>query len=649
MGLIVAGFVQIWSLVRPLIFGSLERDGEALVAESVLVMPWLAFPVLLLTGLIGWYKPALALVQAVCLFAGAAWLLRKLRRLRRPRLPRLGVALVTNALALAAVSLFSLWSWAMPTPESFNGHYDSWINQLSDLSRTGTYHLVSAPSADTHPLVEPAMFVLAPFTVPWLHEVWLRPMMFATGLFAFCTLLLLRATAAQVSSRWIGSLAFLLIAFNYYTAGEFSEISSDLVTASALTYFGYRIMLLFRSGRFEYMPFLFLLGFSLVFRKQLFVLLAVAMIVLAAFQLTPWRSFSLPAPRSLIRQLRARAAAVLPAAAVLLPCVCWLVLAWVRYGNPGAPDSYAGVSAGSLALNNVGALFADAGPYRYFLLEHFFPIRDWAGFKQLGVDVFAGLSVSLLVALCVLAFLLLAGRMRFATTGLDTRVLRRIVVAYLIAFFAVAYFYFAGYAKFSHYVIYLVAIFAAILISQAARWRAGTVVPMTVALLAFGTGATAWAYQDWFHEVRQRPLTNIRFLWPTWGTPVDRVARKSARSVASLDRESLEYLRAVSINARTGERTLHSDQEPGALVPTILDREYEGDFLYLEHPRAARVVAARDCRALEHAFRSLRIGFVYRPRRPHQPNIEESYLMKRLNSYEGRWQYVVPVREVCHV
>ncbi len=644
VALLVAGFVQLWEPLRRRLFGK-AADGEALLAESVLVGPWLLLPVLLLTGLAGAYRAGLAAAQIVCLGAGTILVLRRFRSMRRPAVPRLDLGLLSTFLAGATICLFVVWAWAMPIPESFNGHYHGWVNQLSDLDRTGRYHAVDSPSYDTVPFASPSVFFLAPFSLPWGHWAWLRPTMLVPPLLALSTLLFMRSTAAVLSRRWIGSLAFLLVAFNHYTPWEFSEISGELISGALLAYFAFHVAVAVQRGRVQAAPLLFALVFAWTFRKQTLLVIISVALALVLFKVVPWSG--------LLRRIRSIASATAVGAFVLVPFLASACALWAFYGSPTRPQSeVAGV--GSFGFDHVSlwlhghALARTTGTAGTgnFILEHFFPLHPHLGAKQLVIDLFRGLSVPLLVTLGVIAFLLFAGAMPSRILRAQPKLLRRLLLAYLVGFVVLDYLVFPEYDKFQHLIIYLVALFPAMLLAEFAVNRLAAVAVGAFALLLCAVGWQGWAATDWGHAERARASLNLRLLWPQSSSLLERIARKTSRSPASLGQEIEEYVRALDATRTRGGRILFTDEEPGALVPVLVDRQYLGNALYLEQRQAAPVVRARDCTELRAAFRSLGVRFVYEPGRPHV-TIAQTYVMGQLLHQRSRWRYVVPVQALC--
>jgi hypothetical protein len=214
-------------------------------------------------------------------------------------------------------------------------------------------------------------------------------------------------------------------------------------------------------------------------------------------------------------------------------------------------------------------------------------------------------------------------------------------VAYVLASAFVAYAFLPLYPKFPHYLGYLVAVvpgLMAVAIGERLPRRIGAP-SLAAALLLVGVGF--WAINTWGHAPKDRTLSNVKFLWPYYGGPLARLQRDSNRPVASIQSETTEYSRAID----SGGGILYMDHEPGALLPSILDKQFLGHVLYVESPRAAPLRAARTKQQLKMALAQMGIEYVYRPGRPH-PLVDNTLLMRLARTAKGRSEWVIPVPEL---
>ena len=460
--LLVAGLTAVWGWIRGRFLGTPE-EWSVLVAEATLAGPWLLFPALFGLSLAGAHRAALTAAQAGLVLAGAVFLFRRRREIATALRLRTRVrwSVIPTVMSAAAVSFFVVWGWLMPFPESFNGHYHAWMSQVAHLWQIGEYRFVENISNDNAALASPAptVFFLSLFTLQGIDDIALRPVFFVPGVFAFVTLQLLRATAAAVSERWVGSVAFLLLAFNYYTVFEFTEITGDLFTACVLIYFGDHTVRLTARRTVEWFPYFLVLAFTALIRKQVFLLLVGVVVVLLIARIVPWRTVIAAA-------VAPRRGVALVALTIAAPVVVWSIAAGARYGNPLYPQSETAQTTADFGFDHLDVLLSSRhAAYDEYagrgssLLEHFFPAFPDRGLAVFVKNLFGGLSVSFAMAIGVLLFLVLAGRLSFRTLSVEPRRLRALAVVYVVGFVVVDYIVFPGYDKFQHYIYYMVAIF----------------------------------------------------------------------------------------------------------------------------------------------------------------------------------------------
>ena len=658
--LVLAGLVAVWRPVRARVMR--HRAPFAVVAaEALLAVPWLAFPIVFLVSVAGGYRASLLVLQAVLAAAGA-WLLWSRRDAILASARRAAGAArsdIPYLCALAAIVLFTLWGWLMPFPEGNNGHQHDLVNQLRQLWDESEYALLSQEevSYDNNILIWPAPFVmlLSLFTFQGIDEVGIRPIFLLAPVCALLTLQLLRLTARDLGRESAGPIAFLLVAFSYYAAADFTDLTFDLLSPLMLAYFGHHVVRWVARDEGSALPFLIVLAVSFLVRRQVFLLMAGVLLALLVLRLLPWRAF--------VRRPRAPAAAL--AALLLAPVILWSAVAWSQYDSPfyphdteltklvfdppvdeaapglGDPASGAEPEEGPVdkRVDRVRDFFSERVNGRPFVVEHFLPlVRD--DIPALLKGALAGVSLSLLLTLGAIAFLVLAGRMD--GLGIDARRSRLLLAAYVIGFALVGIEFLGNYPKYPHYLGFLIAPLAAVAIVDLARRVLRGVGPALVAAGLLAVGVGLWAVSTWGHAEWDWSARNVKFLNPYHGAAIDRLSRDAGLSVPDLRRHEREYVTAL--DAGDG-RVLQMEHEPGALVPALVDREFLGRALYIDGKRTHDLLLARDRAELARALERLDIGYVFRPRRAHG-RYDETLILRLAREHQGPSRFVVPVDEL---
>jgi len=639
VALMVTGMASVWAAVRRRVGGAPGRSG-VLAAESVVAVPFVLFPALLGLSALGLHRPAVVAVQVALGMAGLRAVVRR-RGQARTLAARARAAAGHDPLlvpALAAVGLFVVWNWAMPVPEPFNGHQHVVISQVHEWWRSGTYELIprGTVSYDRSVLAYPAHLgmSLSIVSLQGIDAVDIRPAFIFVGVVALMTLVVLRATCAQLGAPAAGSVAFLLAAFSYSTAGDFTQISFDLFSPLLLALFGYHAVRLMARADPDPLGFAVVLAFAAAIRPPVFLLLAGVSVIGAAVRPEAVRALARALPRPRL--------AVPVALAVALPALVWLGVMWVRYGSPLFPHRRTAAGAlGDLKPQSRAAPSAPAAD-EPGLAEHLLPLhRD--GLAGLAKDVFCGLSLSLLLTLSAVAALA-AGLTARGRGPAALRTVRGLVLVYVAAFAVVGYVFFADFPDYPHYLAVLVAPLPAVAVACLVRGRALRLAAAGLAGLAFVAGVGYWAKNTWGHTDEASVSRNLRLLWAPGGTPADRIARRTGGTEADAERAIAEYERAYAA-LRPGERILHADHEPGALFPSLLDREYLGDARFLDDRQNRPVIQAATRDALRARLAADGIRFVVRPGRAH-PGYEGSLLHRLLTGYRGPEQRVVPVERL---
>jgi hypothetical protein len=323
----------------------------------------------------------------------------------------------------------------------------------------------------------------------------------------------------------------------------------------------------------------------------------------------------------------------------MLPALVWFGLMWVHYGSPGFPHTRTAESA-----------LADRGGFRTregsadgtggaALAEHVLPVHR-GGPAVFAKDAFCGLSLSLLLSVSTIAALA-AGLTSAGRGPAALGALRRLVLVYLAAYAVVGYVFFLDFPDYPHYIAMLIAPLPAVAAARLLRGRVLRAAAAGVVGLVFVAGVGYWAKNTWGHTPEGSVARNARLLWPTYGTPIERIARRTDSTTATLAQVVAEYQRAYDA-LRPGEHILYADHEPGALIPSLLDREYLGEVTFLDDRANRPVVRARTQAQLRAELARSGFRFVVRPGREH-PEAVGSLLFDLLARYRGPEQAVVPV------
>jgi len=641
VALVVTGMASVWSAVRRRVDGA-PRSAGILAAESVFAVPFVLFPALLGLSAAGLHRPALVATQ---LALGAAGLRAAIRHRRAARYwpHRLRAAVDADpllVLALGAVALFIAWNWAMPVPEGFNGHHHLVVSQIHEWWRSNTLELLprGTVSYDRSVLAYPAHLgmTLAVFSVQGIDAIDVRPVFLFAGVIALMTLVAMRATCRELGAPAAGSAAFLLVAFSYSTAGDLTQITYDLFSPLLVSLFGYHAARLVAKGEPDPLGLAVVLAAAAAIRPPAFLLLAA--ICLLGAMVRP------RAVKTLVGALPRPPVAIPVAAAVALPALLWFGLMWAHYGTPLFPHKRTALAA----LGDAGPSGPDASAGRGStapdVVEHVLPFhRD--GAEGLVKDVFCGLSLSLLLTLSTVAALA-AGLIAAGRGTAALRSLRGLVLVYVAAYVAVLYVFFLDFPDYAPFIAPLIAPLPAVAAVVLLRGRALRATAAAVVAVTFLAGVGYWAKNTWGHMSEAPISRNLRLLWPTWGTPADRIAARLDRSAPDIRRAVIDYERAYAALG-PGERILYADHEPGALIPSLLDREYLGDARFLDDRQNEAVLRAPTRAALRARLAAARIRFVVRPGRAH-PGDEGFLLYRLLTGYRGPEQ-VVPVERLLAV
>jgi len=276
-----------------------------------------------------------------------------------------------------------------------------------------------------------------------------------------------------------------------------------------------------------------------------------------------------------------------------------------------------------------------------YYIENFFPLHLSKGVLVFIKNIFCGLSLSLLLMLGFLGFLLLA--------LLDKFRMRRflpIVSIVTIGYIFIGIFFFLTYPKYPHYLGYLVVIFSSMFYFYIMKYISkGDWLVHILAAVIFTVGIISWGYNLWGHSLRDKSFENIRFLSPYYKSPIDRLARESALDKDRLKNELEELNQAQDFLDKNGGRILYMDFEPGLLIPSIVNRDYFRDVYFLKNFRSREIYTARTKKSLLKALKQNNIKFICIPGRSHG-EFDYTVLLGLLKEHRGRYKYVIPVEEL---
>jgi len=207
---------------------------------------------------------------------------------------------------------------------------------------------------------------------------------------------------------------------------------------------------------------------------------------------------------------------------------------------------------------------------------------------------------------------------------------------------------FTSYPRFPWYLGPLAAIAAALAIIALGSKLDWVPFVTGLAVIAFAVNIHAWGFASWGHALADPTFQNVGLLWPYNATPLDRLARAADRSPESVRREIDQYSAAVADVKRNGGQILFTDLEPGAQIPSLLDKQPLADALYLENVRSEPIYQATTLDELRAALARLHVRYVYRPGRAH-PDFQETLILQRVQAYEsspGGDAYLIPVDDL---
>lgn len=664
-GLIFCGMLEAWVLLKRV----LRLEAECVYAElseSLIIVPLALFPLFFLASQGGYYRHLLVLSQALFLALGTSSLIKEKSRLRFIR--ETGGFTLPSFLCLFTVALFIYWPFVMPFAESFNGHHHIIINTVQQMWKKGSFSLLPAQevSYDKVIYVWPANFTffLSLFSFPYLPAIGEHALFIIPGALSFLTWQLLRyAGKRHWQGAGAGDLAFLLLAFSYTNAFDFSAIHFDTFSPLCCVLFAAITADIFLAQRFSRIPYaILLLSFTFLTRKQLFLLFFHVLSLMLIYCLS--RLFI----TKKIKPFKPGIKGAFLVFVFILPAFFWGTLVYHRYGSPFYPhDSsstrlifrpdYSGYSPQldgprtpakdggerQAPMEWVKEAFSTIKSYgKYdvnYFIENFFPAHLSKGKAVLLKNIFCGLSNSLLLMLGLFGGLLLLALRR--RKGAVIFVLLTLA-GYLVSWAR----YFLVYPKYPHYLGYLTAGCAAYFyLFVPAGPRIARFFPPLLACALFGFGMASWGYNSFGHAAKDAGFENIRFLMPSYKTVFDRIGRMASRAAQDIRQEASELEAALAYNHLHTGNILYMDHEPGLLIPSILNAQDFSEAYFLENLRSRDIYLAKDKEELDRAFKKHNITFIYAPGRSHG-EFDNTLILRAMRERKRAHAYVVPKKEL---
>ena len=657
--LLVLGVLNIWLFLRRKFDICKNESIFFELAISIIAIPFLIFPFHFIFSLLGFYKSFLVTIQIFLVLAGLWGIV--INKLHKKIYSEFGKLSFLSMLCVVTVALFVYWPFVMPFAEKFNGHHHILLNMVQQLWIKGHYSIIppNFVSYDNAIFIWPAnlAFFLSLYSFPYLSSVGLHTLFIIPGLLSFLTWRLLKilATKIQLSSS-TGDLSFLLIAFSYYNASDFSAIHFDIFSPLLCLLFLIIFIEVFLHKKSTRIPFIILiLSFVLLVRKQLFLLFSSILGIILIIKLINYLK-----KKILLSRIKFSRSLVL---LFFIPAMVWCVFVYYNYGSPFFPHDvgvtqmifkherplikpYLVNSSGDLSpsvypkVPKIEGSLKDNSSVNFYI-ENFLPFHLDKGLLVFTKNIFCGLSLSLLIILGFLGFIFLGLYNRFKMSKYLP-----IIAVVSAGYILTGILFFRTYPKYPHYFAYLISIFSSVFYFKIFEYffkrKWGVHILGT---MIFIVGMTFWGYNLWGHSYKDNKFENIRFLYPYYKTPIDRLSRMTNRDKKGLRREIMELTQAKAYVDSKGGNILYMDHEPGALIPSLLNIENLSQVYYLENIKSQKIYAAKNKEELKKAFREENIEFVYKPGRSHG-KFDHTIILKLIEKYTGRYRFVIPVKEL---
>lgn len=653
---VLRGFYVSWGFfARRLDIAPPFLSGSVASITAILSIPLLLFPIQLFFAYKGLHRPITLFLQFGFGTLGFFSLLRFLRSLRWSFV-RENYFSIPSCVCMLSVALFVYWPFVMPYGESFNGHHHTLINMVYSFWHLGSYETIPLERVfyDNSIFVWPPnlSFFLALFSLSAVESIGFHPVFLLPGIVSlFVWHAFRRAALLLDTEKNVGDVAFLLIAFSYYTVADFTSLSFDLLSPLMCGYFLCLLIEFFKLKNIKSIPFFMLvLSLSFLVRKQFFLLFGVMFVSIVVLA---WRN------KYNFKEIFQGKFCLL-VIIFCFPSLVWALHQLVVYGSPFFPhdnsitamlfkpreislapllDMPRGQEQGYWAMlaNKLTTYKKQTG--NNFYVEHFFPMFCRSSLMVTLKNIFLGLSNSTVLTFSALTFII-----RENLSGLKTRYGVYVFYVVLFAYLFVGVIFFPAYPKYPHYAAFLFAIFAAIFLKKY-LFKDFHIFTAGISVVLFAFGVYSWAFNIWGHSFRDYTFQNIYFLSSRYGAAADRISRVTSRPADDIVREIAELELATHAIRDKKERILYMEHEPGLLVPSILNNDFFATVLFYENYVTRDVFLAKNKVDLVHALCSHNIKYVYMPQRDHGV-FEDTLLIKILRAYNGNWKYVIPISEI---
>jgi len=656
--LIFSGMFHSWKII----ISRLQIKYKSFFVESsiaIIAVPFIIFPIFFLLSLAGLFRQTLIAIQLILLFLAfyKGFVFKMLIDIKN----KMKSFTFGEYAVLSFFVFFIYWSWIMPFPERFNGHFCTIINMIQNMWKSGFFTLMDKNwvNYDNQAFIWPpnAPFFLSTFSLPYFKFIDIRPLFLIPGVLLFFSWRVLRESVRILfNNDRIGDIAILLVVFSYnhlFNAIIYYDIFSPLI----ITLFMYFFILAYKRLDETSINYIILaVSFTYMARRQLFLLF---MAIVSVTYL--WNTIK--TSRVLISFKIKKTLLIL----FLLPAIFWATFTFIKYKSPFYPHGGSFVDRffpesvqkpfEPYTLDEPVVIEKSSTPKNTFLqnqlsklksirkqripgsevsfyVETFFPTHLNRGVFTFLKNAFCGVSVSLLTSLGLLGFLIISFFKK------EQKENREVVCLFLVGYCIILYVFFLGYIRYTQYFAYIAAPFAGYFFFKILKKE---LLLRVFIMLLLSFGIFFWAFNEWGHMSKDKTFENIKFLNPNHKNVISRIAKKSSRSEDGIDTEIKEIL----LSKENNRRILYMDIEPGMLIPTILNLDNFANSLFYESSSAEKLYKARSFNELKNGINLYGITHIYRPGRAHG-DFDNTLLLKMLKQIKN-YEFLVPIEELSKI